>query len=79
MHNTIEAKIFFVWIANKLKIKDLLINWNIILSFTVTYRNQLEVAPLKNLFFLAVLKLDVKDSFGYNKEIERMGKTFPTI
>ena len=24
--------------------------------------NQLEVAPLKNLFFLAVLKLDVKDS-----------------
>ena len=45
----------------------------------VTYRNQLEVAPLKNLFFLAVLKLYVKDSFGYNKEIERMGKTFPTI
>ena len=44
----------------------------------VTYRNQLEVAPLKNLFFLAVLKLDLKDPFGYNKEIERMGKTFPT-
>ena len=40
--------------------------------------NQLEVAPLKNLFFLADLKLDVKNSFGYNKEIERMGKTFPT-
>ena len=38
--------------------------------------NQLEVAPLKNLFFLAVLKLDVKDSF---KEIDRMGKTFPKI
>ena len=35
----------------------------------------MEVAPLKNLFFLAVLKLDVKDSFGYNKEIERIGKT----
>ena len=32
----------------------------------------MEVAPLKNLFFLAVLKLDVKDSFGYDKEIERM-------
>ena len=30
---------------------------------------------MKNLFFLAVLKLDVKDSFGYNKEIERIGKT----
>ena len=43
------------------------------------YRNQLEVDPLKNLFFLAVLKLDVKDSFGYNREIERMEKTFPTI
>ena len=39
----------------------------------------MEVAPLKNLFFLVVLKLCVKDSFGYNKEIERMGKTFPTI
>ena len=44
----------------------------------VTYRNQLEVAPLKNLFLLAVLKLDPKDSLGYNKEVERMGKTFPT-
>ena len=43
------------------------------------YRNHLEVAPLKNLFVLAVLKLDMKDSFGYNKEIERMRKTFPTI
>ena len=39
----------------------------------------MEVAPLKNLFFLVVLKLYVKDSFGYSKEIERMGKTFPTI
>ena len=29
-----------------------------------SYRNQLEVVPLKNLFFLAVLKLDVKDSFA---------------
>ena len=34
----------------------------------VTYWNQLEVAPLKNLFLIAVLKLNVKDSFGYNKE-----------
>ena len=24
----------------------------------------------KNIFFLAVSKLEVKDSFGYNKEIE---------
>ena len=47
--------------------------------YIVTYRNQLEVAPLENLFFLAVLKLDVKDSFGFNIEIERIGKTFPTI
>ena len=49
------------------------------MNHIVTYMNQLEVAPLKNLFFLAVLKLDVKDSFGYSKEIESMGKTFPTI
>ena len=42
----------------------------------VTDKNQLEVAPLKNIFFLDVLKLEVKDSFGYNKEIEWMGKTF---
>ena len=42
--------------------------------YVVTYRNYLEVAPLKNLFFLAVLKLDVKDSFGCNKEIEKNGK-----
>ena len=39
----------------------------------------MEVAPLKNIFFLDVLKLEVKDSFRYNKEIERMVKTFPTI
>ena len=39
----------------------------------VTYMTLLEVALLKNLF-LAVLKLDVKDFFGYNKEIESMGK-----
>ena len=43
------------------------------------YRNQLEVNPLKKFFSLAVLKLDVKESFGYNKKIERMEKTFPTI
>ena len=45
--------------------------------YVVTYRNQLEVAPLKKFFFLAFWKLDTKDSFGYNKEIERMIKTFP--
>ena len=28
----------------------------------------------KNVFFLAVLELDVKDSFRYNKEIEKMEK-----
>ena len=43
--------------------------------------NEIEkkVAPLKNLFFLAVSKLDMKDTFGYNKETERMGKNFLTI
>ena len=45
----------------------------------VTIRNQLELAPVKNIFFLDVLKPNVKDSFGYNKEIERMGKTFPAM
>ena len=39
----------------------------------------MEVAPLKNLFFLVVLKLDIKDSFRYNKEIQRMWETFPTM
>ena len=39
----------------------------------VTYRNQLEV--MLNLFFLAVLKLEVDDSFGYDNKMERMGKT----
>ena len=34
---------------------------------------------MKNLFFLAVLKLDVKDFFAYNKKTERMGKIFPRI
>ena len=69
---------FFVLIAIKLKNKDLLINSKQnSFVYVVTYRNQWEVAPLKILpLFLAVLKLDVKDSFGYNKEIQRMGKTF---
>ena len=43
----------------------------------VTYRNQLEVVPLKSLFFQAVLKLDLKDCF--DKEIESMGKTCPIL
>ena len=47
--------------------------------FIVTYRNQLKVVPLKNLLFIGVLKLDMKDAFGNNKEIERKRKTFPTI
>ena len=40
----------------------------------VTNSNQLEIAPLKNLFSLAVLKLYLKDSLGYNKIIEGLGK-----
>ena len=47
--------------------------------YLVLYRNQLDVAPLQNLFLLAVLKLDRKDSFGYSKEMEMLGETFPTI
>ena len=43
------------------------------LVYIVTYGNQLEVASLKIFFFLAVLKLTMKESFGYTKEIERMG------
>ena len=69
MYNTTEAKIFCL-IAIKLKTKDLLINF----VYIVTYRNQLKVAPLKNLLFLAVLKLDVKNSFGYNKKNWKDGK-----
>ena len=36
----------------------------------VTNRNQLVVAPWKNLFFLVVLKLDVIDFFGYKKKLK---------
>ena len=32
--------------------------------YIVTCRNQLEVARLKNLFLIAVLKLGMEDSFG---------------
>ena len=35
---------------------------------------ELEAVPLKDGFLLAVLKLELKDSFGYNKEIERWEK-----
>ena len=50
------------------------------MEFFCLYGNiekSIESCSIENLFFLAFLKLDVKDSFGYNKEIERMGKTFP--
>ena len=46
-------------------------------SDVVSYRNKLKVASLKNLVFLAVLKLDVKDYCGYNKELESTEKAFP--
>ena len=39
------------------------------IEFLAMQRNQPEASPLKNLFFLAALKLDMKDSFGYSKEI----------
>ena len=35
---------------------------------------ELEAVPLKDGFLLAVLKLELKYSFGYNKEIERWEK-----
>ena len=44
--------------------------------YLVIYRNQLDVAPLQNLFLLAVLKLDRKDSFVYSKEMEMLGETY---
>ena len=47
--------------------------------YIVTYRNQLEVAPLKNLSFLDVLELDVKDYFKKKKKKKnkRMRKNLP--
>ena len=33
-------------------------------------RNHLDIGNLKELFFIAVLKLQPKDSFSYEKEIE---------
>ena len=67
-----------VQITMKLKTKDLLIEIEFFFLLS-NIRNKLEVAPLKNLFFLAAMRLVVKDSFGQNKETERMGKTFPAI
>ena len=36
--------------------------------------NHLEVAPIKNLFFLAILKYNVKDSFRCNKQMKAWEK-----
>ena len=47
--------------------------------YIVTYRKQLEVAPLKNLFFLAVFESRREGFLWKQQEIESMGKTFPTI
>ena len=43
------------------------------------YWNQLEIAPLKNLFSLAVLKLDVKDSSESQRNWKNEKKTFKFI
>ena len=43
------------------------LKWNSFV-YIVTYRDQWGVAPLKNLFFLTVLKLCVKDFVGYSKK-----------
>ena len=59
-----------------IELKELIATWNLVAK---KRRNQFEVTPVKNLFFQAVLKSDVKDSFGYNNEIESMGKTLTTI
>ena len=48
----------------------------------VTYRNQLKVAPLKKLFFLAVLNLDAKDPLVTTNKLgkrKKAGKNLPTI
>ena len=45
-----------------------------------TYAKGERIDPkLLNYSHLAILKLDVKDSFGYTKEIESMGKILPMI
>ena len=60
----------FVGLLTKKKEKQLMNKWenNDSDKFQALYSgyNQQEVAPLKNIFFLAVLKLDMKDSFGCN-------------
>ena len=35
-------------------------------------RNQMALETMRNLFFLTMLKLPVRDCFSYDKEIERM-------
>ena len=45
-----------------------------------TYAKGERINPnLLNHSYLSILKLDVKDSFGYTKEIESMGKILPMI
>ena len=37
-------------------------------------RNQMALETMRNLFFLTMLKLPVRDCFSYDKEIERMSR-----
>ena len=60
----------FIAIVNGLKLLT------IVAKLSKIFVGVLATLLLKNLFFLAVLKLDLKDSFGYKKESECMWKTF---
>ena len=60
----------FIAIVNGLKLLT------IVAKLSKIFVGVLATPLLKNLFFLAVLKLDVKDSFRYKKESECMWKTF---
>ena len=60
----------FITIVNGLKLLT------IVAKLSKIFVGVLATLLLKNLFFLAVLKLDLKDSFGYKKESECMWKTF---
>ena len=60
----------FITIVNGLKLLT------IVAKLSKIFVGVLATPLLKNLFFLAVLKLDVKDSFRYKKESECMWKTF---
>ena len=76
LNATIETKIFCLNCI-KLKNRDLLINWNEFFCLHSNIQESIGSCSIENIFFLAVLKLDVKDSFGYNKKMKKHGKNLP--